>query len=309
VSVFATLAPIVLIVGTGAALRRFGFAGEEFFRQANRLVYWVGLPALLFYKSATAGLPGPAAGRLLVLLGTGLLVTLAMAYASALFVKIPPARLGAVVQGAYRGNLAYIGLPVILFAMPDPTWSALAVVALAPAIPVYNITAVLVLMAGGRAARHPPMRRARLFVSSVLSNPLVLSTVAGIAVAMMGLPLPTWLTRTMAAFGDMTLPLALLGIGAALSLRELKGQWGWCWFSSLVKVAAAPLAGIWLGRALGWPAEEIRLAGIFLACPTAVAAYVMARQFGSDEHLTAGIIVLSTILALPALAIVLWATA
>ncbi|MEZ4770493.1 MAG: hypothetical protein R2844_18950 [Caldilineales bacterium] len=48
------LAPIFLLIGLGLLLRRQGFAPESFFRQLNRLIYWVALPALLFSKMASA---------------------------------------------------------------------------------------------------------------------------------------------------------------------------------------------------------------------------------------------------------------
>jgi predicted permease len=49
----------------------------------------------------------------------------------------------------------------------------------------------------------------------------------------------------------------------------------------------------------------MRIALIYLACPTAVASFVMAEQMGSDHDLSSGIVVASIFLALPALAIVL----
>ncbi|MCA9871792.1 MAG: AEC family transporter, partial [Anaerolineae bacterium] len=48
------LAPIFLLIGLGLFLRRQRFASEDFFRNLNRLIYWVALPALLFTKTATA---------------------------------------------------------------------------------------------------------------------------------------------------------------------------------------------------------------------------------------------------------------
>jgi predicted permease len=41
-------------------------------------------------------------------------------------------------------------------------------------------------------------------------------------------------------------------------------------------------------------------------CPTAAAAYVMARQMGGDEGLASGSIALSTVLSFLSLALILW---
>jgi len=50
------------------------------------------------------------------------------------------------------------------------------------------------------------------------------------------------------------------------------------------------------------------MALIFLACPSATVTYIMAQQMGADDGLAANIVVLSTLLALPSLAVVLTLT-
>ena len=50
-------------------------------------------------------------------------------------------------QGVFRGNLVYVGLPVVLFALPpDSEVRATVVLALAPTIPFFNILSVLLLL-------------------------------------------------------------------------------------------------------------------------------------------------------------------
>jgi predicted permease len=73
-------------------------------------------------------------------------------------------------------------------------------------------------------------------------------------------------------------------------------------------VVAAPMAGLALATWLGLSQPELRMSLIFLACPTAAASYVMAQQMGADDGLAANIIVLSTVLSLPALAVIVAAT-
>ena len=52
--VIDVLTPIVVLIALGFALRRSGFLPDTFFKQANALVYWFGLPALLFVEMAVA---------------------------------------------------------------------------------------------------------------------------------------------------------------------------------------------------------------------------------------------------------------
>ena len=47
---------------------------------------------------------------------------------------------------------------------------------------------------------------------------------------------------------------------------------------------------------------------IYLACPTALASFVMAEQMDADHSLASGIIVMTILLAVPALSIILLVT-
>ena len=46
--------PVFLVIAIGAGARRFRFIGQEFIDTANALVYYLLLPALLFYKIGTS---------------------------------------------------------------------------------------------------------------------------------------------------------------------------------------------------------------------------------------------------------------
>jgi predicted permease len=75
--------------------------------------------------------------------------------------------------------------------------------------------------------------------------------------------------------------------------------------AAMLKTIAAPLLGLLIAGLLGLSGTETRVALIFLACPTAAASYVMAQQLGADDGLAANIIMLSTVLAMPALAAII----
>lgn len=311
--VLNTIAPIFLLLLLGAILRGTKFAPQELFRQTNRLVYWVGLPAMLFLKTATAQIhDSSAAGVTLVLVG-GMLACIAVGYAAALAMRLPRPSVGSFVQAAYRGNLAYIGLPVILFSLGGMSAGeaaraeSAAAVALAPIIPLYNVAAVIVLLAGRQSPGEGTAYRVGRVAVTVALNPLLLACAGGLAWAEWGPALPAAAGRTLSALGQMSLPLALLGAGASLRWPHRTGL-AQATAASLIKVAGAPLAGLALGLLLGLPHAELRIALIYLATPTAVTSYVMAGQLGGDERLSADAVVVSTVLSLPALAVVLTMT-
>ena len=289
---------------------RSGFTPKGFFRDTNRLVYWVGLPSLLFYKTAQLTGQSGAALRILGVLVAGMAACIVMGYLLGWVMRVPRASLGAFVQGSYRGNLAFVGLPVVLFMLAslgggDGHWESIAVLVIAPLIPIYNIVAVIVLQAGRHTSGHRLVRRLGMAAQRILTNPLVVSCALGILYSLSGWGLPQVISRTCAAVGQITLPLALMGIGASLTVQGLRGALTRSLTAALIKVAVAPLAGWLVAAWMGLSPMETRIALIYLTCPTAAVSYVMASQLGADEELSAHIILLSVLLAIPAMAIII----
>ena len=81
--VINTLAPVFLVIALGALLRRSGLLSADLVGGITRLAYWVGLPALLFYKIATAPQIDFAVGGAFVISLIGTLACRGASYALA----------------------------------------------------------------------------------------------------------------------------------------------------------------------------------------------------------------------------------
>jgi len=307
IHVINTLAPVFLIIALGAALRSRGFLSAQLAAQISRLVYWVGLPALLFAKVALAEQIGAGAGKVaaLVLIGMGACIVLALILAALL--RMPGPQVGTFVQAAYRGNLAYVSLPVVFYAFANVEGEAggeqaqsLAALSLALVVPLYNIAAVVALL----ASQHRFGRKAAgRMVRQIVTNPLLLACVAGFAWQQVGPEMPMAARRTLGAVGQFALPLALLCVGATLAGTSFRGGTGLSVLAAAVKVGFAPLIGFAAAGVLSAGPRETSVALIMLACPTAVASYVMADQMGGDRTLAAGGVAVSTVASVVSLGV------
>jgi len=302
-----TIIPVFLIIALGAQLRRGGFVSAEFVKGLNRLVYWVALPCLLFYKIATASYDYQGAGKTFLVVLAGMLGCIIAGYIVAAIMRVPAAVKGTFVQGTFRGNLLYVGLPVIIYSFANSgSFSAteaetMAILVLVPIVPAYNIAGVLVLLASQhRLDRHVP---AKIF-RQIITNPLILACVAGVVYSIVFPRLPVVIVRACSAVGQIALPLALLGVGAALVQGKIVGRRSFAFAASVIKIVLAPLVGFVAARLLGLGPAETRVGLLFLACPTATVSYVVAGQLGGDEQLSAAIIVISTVLSIVSLGLV-----
>jgi len=301
------LLPVLLTVALGAWLRQSGRFSVAFFRDINRLTYHVGLPALLFIEISGATIQGSRVWLVSgVMLGAGLLVA-CMAAVAARSMRLPASGAAALICGSFRGNIAYVGLPIVLFALSGrgsdgAGWGALASLCLAPMILVYNVACVAIGVVAGTASTATPLGRLRRLVE----NPLILASLAGGLSAWAGLRWPPVVTRTLRLLGQSALPLALWGLGASLEPERMRGgSVGAAAVSSALQTLLSPLLGWGLALAVGLGPEETLIALVFLACPTAVSLFVMAGPLGLDEHLTGAGVVLSTVIALLPLAVIL----
>lgn len=302
-----TLAPVFLLIALGAALRRTGFVSPDLLRGINRLAYWVGLPALLFSKIAVSPAVSPAAVNvfLVVLIGTG--VCVAVCYLAAALLRMRGEQTGPFVQAGFRGNLAYVGLAVVLYAFSESGGDArgaeaqtMAILALAPTVVIYNIAAVVVLLIG----RHRMgAGAARKIAVGIVTNPLLIASAAGIAWSLAGWRLPLLAARTLSVTGQFALPAALLGIGGMLASAKIGGRVLYSTAAALIKTAVAPTVGYAAALALGLGREQAAVAIILLATPTAVASYILTDQLGGDATLAAGAIVLSTFMSIVSLSV------
>jgi hypothetical protein len=306
--ILETLAPLALLIALGSALAHIKFLGPAFISDLNKLAFWVALPALIFTSTGQAASGGASIWRLLaVVIAATLLVSL-LGWALTFALRLPGEARGTFVQSAFRGNLAYIAVPVLAgyFAGTTPPAGggavATSVVVMVLTMAFYNIFAVIVLQAsqhGRQKTSWPKMTR------SIATNPLLLSGLLGLVFPLLNLRLPSFLNSALTMLGGAAIPLALLCIGGSLVMAPMRGRTVSITAAALLKVAVLPVLVLLLAHVAGLDPVERRIALVFAACPTA-AAFVMAQQMGGDESLAAASIALSTVLSALSLAFALW---
>lgn len=301
------LAPVLLLVFLGFFLRKISFFTAEFFRNCAKLTYWIGLPALLFIKIAYADVDFGVSWKIsLVLMAAIASVALTAISIARIFIKNQRRRKTFVLTSFYS-NTAYVGLPVILYALSIGSENSslidAASMAVAPMIPFVNLLSIIVM--GLRETSGSIAGRALTIGKKVLMNPLIIACVSGLLVSALGITLPDFLNRSLDSLGKMALPLALLSIGAGLSFGSLKGTVLPTVTAALFNVFLLPIVGYLYSRYFGLSNSYTLIAMIFLACPTAASTYVYAREMDGDHIFAGNVIVLSTLLSTLSLSLVL----
>lgn len=295
--VLAALAPIAALIALGWLIRSRHWVEESFWPSAERLTFNLLLPALLIKSLSQARLDGLPVGSILGILASVVLLMAAALSLAATRLAAPPWRLDgpaftSLFQCSIRPN-TYVGL-----AMGAGLWGGqgIALIALCTAvtIPLVNMLSVIALL---RWAGSGDSFRWRSTVLPIARNPLILSCLIGGALNLGHIPVPRVALALLDILGQASLPMALLSVGAGLSLGELRRAGPPVGLAILAKMAVLPLMALAGFGALGVSGIPLAACVVYAALPASPASYVTARQMGGDAPLVATMLSAETVAA------------
>ena len=291
--------PVVLMVVLGIVLRKRNAIDEHFISMASKLVFNITMPLLIFMAIATADLSGGDHNPLILFSILAAVGSFLVGLIASKLLNIPLFSHGAFVQGAFRSNLAIIGLALCIIAYPVEG-AILGAIVLAVVTPFYNIFAVWVL-----SSNQGQVSWGKQFLS-LLKNPLIISILLALLVKLLGIELGSIIQKTGTTVGSMTLPLALICIGGSLNFRDARQSGRMTLIATLLKTVVNPGLIILAAILVGFRGEELLVMAIMFASPTAAASFVMASAMNADTRLTANVIALTTLTSAVTIATIIY---
>ena len=293
-NILQAVLPVFFVIAIGAVARRFRFIEEPFIDTANRLVYYLLLPALLFYKIGTSNFREAFNAPLVIGGYAATLTTFLITTLLSRQMGITPGERGSFVQGAVRANLAYVGLPVVFSAVGD-IGLLKAGILLGFMVPLINSLAIVALVTPHANGKGRARENAAQVAYQLAINPVLLSAFFGILWSLFKVPLPALADRTLAILSGSTLPLALLCLGGSFSFERARSGFRLAAIAAGMKILLMASLAVAIYRWLGLAGDDLRVGVIMMGCPTAVVTYVMASQLKGDTNLAGTIIVVSTL--------------
>jgi malonate transporter len=295
---FGITFPILLTAGLGwVAGHLFGFP-ERSELVLTRYVVYLSAPASLIVAVAESKLQDLLNPKLV--LATG--VAYALAFVGVLLVHRLALRrsLG---DSAFAGfvvakfNLIIIGLPLVLSVTGARGTPALVVNAFMSYLVLTPLALLLHGMSGDRGAGGAgPARAALTGVKETITNPLIIGSLLGLLVLLLGAKIPAILEAPLTMIGKSVVPVGLVAVG--LSIREIKPEeWGLeIWLMSATKVLVVPGVAVGLALLLGLDPDAAVSLVLLFCTPSAVVAYALAREVNAYARESGEIVVLTTIL-------------
>ncbi len=285
--------PLLVIMAVGYAARLLHVIGPTGVREANRAVFRIFLPLLLFFNIYDTRIDSTADVRTLLFALVGSVAVFGAMFLLAPLLTDRRGARGVLIQGVARSNYAIFGIPLVMAIYPNADVS-IASLMVVVAVPVFNICSVIALMLYGSEER-PSLKKTLL---GVATNPLIIATALGILCSCLRLPLPDLLCTPLRSLGKLASPLALFLLGASLNFRQARADARLLTLGVLGRLVVVP--GVMLTAAALLGIRDVALATLVaaFASPTSVSSYPMAQQMGGDDSLAGGLVVFTTVFSI-----------
>ncbi len=300
--VLDTLFPLFALLILGSFLKRKAITTDSFLKTADKLVYYIFFPVMLFWKVGGAGSTG---GLSVGLCTAGFMAVVFVFLLSLVYIQKAPVtgfQAGSFSQASYRFN-TYIGMAIVMGTLGQEGIRHFGIL-IGFLIPAINVMAVSVLIWYSNQDL-PIKEKTWFFIKALISNPLILGCAGGILVSRSDLVFPTFLQNTFALVSSVTLPLALISIGGTLSFNGVVKYGKTALVASTLKLLVLPVTGYLLLKVFNVTGIPFKTGMIFFCLPTSTALYVLSAQLNSDTELASAAIMLSTLLSFFSLSVAL----
>lgn len=295
--------PLFFIMLLGYILHRKNFLPDSFVATANKFVFNIALPVQMFKDLGTTDLRASFDGGYVLFCFAATASSILVIWGLAKLLLKNKSIVGEFVQACYRSSAAILGAAFIQNIYGTAGMSGLMILG---SVPLYNIFAVLILTlespsAQAQASLGEGLKRS---FRGIITNPILLGIAAGFAWSLLGLPMPTMMTKTLSSLSSLTSPLALLAIGAGFKGKAALGYLKPTAVATVIKLVVLPAVFLPMAFYFGFRDEKLVALLVMLGSITTPAGYVMARQMGHEGVLTGSVCVTTTLFS--ALTLTFW---
>lgn len=285
--------PVFLVMILGYFLMRIKFFNEEFVQVADKFVYRVGLPVLLFKQVATADIHSDFDIRfVLFCMGTTTLMFALCLLIGKIFLR-DKTMVGAFAQASARGSAAILGIAFIENIYGSSGMGPLMIIS---AVPLYNIYSVIILTFNSKD-RDSGKGAIKKSLINIAKNPVIIGILAGLPFSIIGIEIPAIPLKTISTVAQTATPIALLVVGAGFKGKQAIAKLGPSIAATVLKLIGWPLVFMPIAVYMGFRNEALIAIIVMLGAPTTVTSYIMAKNMGNDEVLSSSVIVMSTLLS------------
>ena len=282
--------PIFVLMLLGLLFKNIHLFSEEFVAKANKYVFTIALPFLLFQDLSTSDFVSVWNGRFVLFCFLATLVSIIIAFFLSFFFRKSVSQ-GEFIQGSYRSSSALLGIAMIMNVYGKAGMAPLMIIG---SVPLYNIMAVTVLEffrpGCGKLNKELVLRA----LKGVITNPIIIGIAAGILWSVLKIPQPVVMGKTIGYIAATATPIGLMAMGASFDLKAALGDIKPAIVCTFLKLVGFTALFLPLAIHLGFRKSELIAILIMLGSSTTVSSFIMAKNMGHDGVLSASVVMLTT---------------
>lgn len=294
-TILITVVPVFFLIAVGYGGVRSGYLPGVIADALNAYAVKVAVPVLLFRALERLDLEAAFSPPLLVSFYTGAFACFVIGIVLARqFFKRRPGEAVAVGFAATFSNSVLLGLAILERSHgSDPLTAAFGIIAFhAPLIYAVGIMTMELMRRDGR----PLGDTMRVAGRSIMVNPLMIGILAGAFVNLTGRWLPEPAMAAIDMIAQTAIPVALVGIGAAMTRYRLSANVAEAGMVAALSLLLHPaIAFVLAHHVFALPPEMQRAAVTLAAMPPGMNIYLFAVMYDRAVNLAASAFILATI--------------
>lgn len=283
--------PMALLMALGVCVRKVGLADRPTMRSMDKLIFRLFMPVLLFKNIYETDLSQSFAPKEALFAVAALLAAFPIALLLPRRLVKDRNQAASISQAMIRTNYILFGIAVAESIFGEGNIGPVALLG-AIVVPVTNALGVIILELN-RSGRASPGK----LLLSILKNPMVLATLAALAMILMPFRIPELLWSVITDVAGVTTTISFISLGVSLDLGETRANRGPLAIGVALRMVLMPLVFLTLSVAMGFRGQSLCALMVLFAAPTAVASYPMAVAMGADGPLAGQLVCATTVLS------------
>ncbi|CAN7142503.1 AEC family transporter [Aminobacter sp. LjRoot7] len=192
-------------------------------------------------------------------------------------------------------NLVLLGIPFMLGVFGQEGFEILSLI-VSVHLPTMMMASIILFEMFGPRRSEPmhPVVIIRDFLRKILTNPLIVGILAGLAWRATGVPMPGLATRFIDALANIAGPVALFAMGLGLKKFGISGNIKPALALSVLKLMLMPAVALLFAWLFGLPPLSAKVAVAAASLPSGVNSYLIATQFGTGQALASNQMTIAT---------------
>jgi malonate transporter len=298
--------PVFAVILTGWIVGYTGYLSRALSDALIHFAYNIAMPALLIVTIAQEPAHSLINWRFLVAFGGGSLLCFILVF-GIMSIQGSRSLASRTMHGmaASMTNTGFVALPVLQAIYGPRAVLPAAIATVFVAVVMFPVAVILLEL--GHRDEHGSPTASMITVKHIVLNPMVISTLIGMVLSVLGLRMPGPVTAYLGILADALTPCALFAIGLGLSIDGLRANIGRASLLSAVKLVIMPLMVYGLSVSLGLDPLYTIAAVICGAVPTAKTVYILAGEYRCEEMMVASTVSMTTLASVISLVVWLYA--